>query len=260
MIDYKQIERDKSKTKFYIYVWKRPDKPEEHSVFYVGKGCKNRYRSLTNERLENKHLKHVIEKVGWDNIQKQIIEYNLENLQAYEREKYYIKLYEEQGCILVNLTEGGDGSKGWYDTLSDEEKEFHRQYSKSFVGKKHTEETKKKMSDSAKGHQLDNESRKKLSETRKRKFASGELKAPCQKQVVCYDKKFNTYTLYESITQLKTRLNFDFYGARKNTQKNKLHLDRYFVYYYDDWKTQQTTESIVIEKYNNEEVSRVHLT
>ena len=62
MIDYKQIENDKSETKYYVYVWRRPDKPKDHSIFYVGKGCKNRYRSMTNERLKNKHLKHVIAK------------------------------------------------------------------------------------------------------------------------------------------------------------------------------------------------------
>lgn len=282
MIDYKQIENDKSETKYYVYVWRRPDKPKDHSIFYVGKGCKNRYRSMTNERLKNKHLKHVIAKVGWENVQKEIIEYNLSNLEAYEREKYYIALFKQQGNTLVNLTDGGDGAKGWYESLTEEEKEIHRSYSCSFSGKQHTDETKKKMSETAKGHIVSDETKNKISETRRQKFASGELesywkgkalskstrskisetrkqrianghiKSATTKMVIVYNLQTDTYTLYESRKQCHEVLKFDLTTALKNTKKGKPHLDKYFVYDYDDWKTQQTIENIAIEKYNGE--------
>ena len=40
--------------------------------------------------------------------------------------------------------------------------------------------------------------------------------------------------------------------GKSNRPKGKPHLDKYFVYDYDDWKTQQTIENIAIEKYNGE--------
>jgi len=115
---------------FYVYIWIRKD---INKVFYVGKGHGNRYRNLKTSR--NRWFKHVVEKVGKDNLEVKIIESELEEKTAFEREKYYIKYFKEIGHPLTNLTSGGDGSSDWFQYLTEEEKEKHREISKSFLGK-----------------------------------------------------------------------------------------------------------------------------
>ena len=80
---------------------------------------------------------------------------DLDERTAFELEKYFISKYKKYG--IVNLTNGGEGSSGWFDLLSEKEKDKHREISKSFLNKSHTIETKKKMSDSAKGRTWSNE-------------------------------------------------------------------------------------------------------
>ena len=133
---------------YYVYKWIRLDKNE---VFYIGKGHGNRYKDL---RMRNKYFLNVVNKVGMDNINIEIIEDNLDEITAFEKEKYYIKYYKDIGCNLTNLTSGGDGSSDWWNYLSEEEKEHHREISKSFLGKTHSEETKQKMSKSMTGKNI----------------------------------------------------------------------------------------------------------
>ena len=148
---------------FYVYIWTRLDKNE---VFYVGKGSKNRYKDM---RMRNRYFLNIVNKIGIDNIKIDIIENNLTEEQAFQKEIFYINYYKKQGCNLTNISKGGEGSSGWFDSLSDEEKEKHREISKSFLGKHHTEETRNKMSKSAKGRKMSEETKKKISKYRKGK-------------------------------------------------------------------------------------------
>lgn len=147
--------------KYYVYVWIRKDKNE---VFYVGKGSKNRYKDMT---MRNRYFLNVVNKVGMDNIEIKIIEDNMSEKQAFEKEIYYIDFYKRQGLKLTNLTKGGEGSSNWFNFLSEEEKLRHRKISASFTGRKHTVYTKMKMSKKASGRKLSEETRKKLSEKAK---------------------------------------------------------------------------------------------
>lgn len=159
---------------YYVYIWIRKDKGFDQ-VFYVGKGHNNRYKDMSER---NKWFLNVVHKVGKENIEIKIIEKDLFEDEALEREKYWIAYYREQGEPLTNLTDGGEGSSNWYEFLTDEEKEKHKEISKSFLGKHHTEETKKKMSEAAKGKKKTKEATQKMSQTRKEKFKNGELVAP----------------------------------------------------------------------------------
>lgn len=62
-------------------------------------------------------LYHAIQKYGWNNIQKEILEDNLTLDEANRQEKYYIKLYQTTNTNFgYNLTIGGDGNcKSDYD-------------------------------------------------------------------------------------------------------------------------------------------------
>lgn len=145
---------------YYVYIWIRKDIDK---VFYVGKGHGNRYKDM---RMRNRYFHNVVNKVGMDNIEIIKIEENLSEEEAFEREVYYIDFYQKQGCPLTNMTKGGEGSSDWFDRLTEEEKQKHREISKSFLGKNHSQETKIKMSQSMTGikHNMSEEGRRRLSE------------------------------------------------------------------------------------------------
>lgn len=143
--------------KYYVYTWIRLDK---NTPFYVGKGSGNRFKSLKNR---NNWFMNIVNKLGMDNIEIKILKDNLEEKEAFELEKEYIAKYNKE-YNLVNVTSGGEGSSDWYKYLSDEDKEKHKEISKSFLGRKHSEETKFKISESAKGRTWSNEYKKIFSE------------------------------------------------------------------------------------------------
>lgn len=147
--------------RFYVYIWIRKD---INAVFYVGKGTKNRYKDLS---MRNKYFLNIVNKIGLDNIEIKIIENNLTEEEAFNKEKEYIQYYKDRGIKLANMTSGGEGSSNWYNYLTEEEKEHHKEISKSFLGKKHTEETKNKISQSAKGRTWDDAHKKLFSEMAK---------------------------------------------------------------------------------------------
>lgn len=74
------------------------------------------------------YSKKAIEKYGWDNFKHEIILDNISKSEADYAEKYLIKWYKLHK-MSYNITDGGEGN----------------------LGINHSEETKKKMSDSAKG-------------------------------------------------------------------------------------------------------------
>lgn len=111
--------------------------------FYVGKGKDNRAWKSTSR---SKYWSRVVKKYGY--IVK-IVEENLSEEEAYKKEKELIKLYGRRDLktgILINMTDGGDGYTG--GIITEELREKHR---KNSTGRKHTEESKKKMSEAQKG-------------------------------------------------------------------------------------------------------------
>ena len=147
--------------KFYVYLHLRET---DGKPFYVGKGCRRRAyethgRSQYWQRVKNKHGRIV-----------KILFANLEESLALELEKEIIATLRNDGYTLCNLTDGGEGTSGYVMpeerrlSLKDKNKhslELARLAKKNMVitdeirlnmsicqlGKKHTEETKQKMSE-----------------------------------------------------------------------------------------------------------------
>lgn len=101
--------------KFYTYIHLTEDTEE---VFYVGKGKKDRCCSLDGRSL---WWEHVVNKHGFVVV---IDKINLDEQAAFDREKELISFYgrRQQGGVLVNLTDGGEGVSGRVFTLEDRKK------------------------------------------------------------------------------------------------------------------------------------------
>jgi group I intron endonuclease len=255
---------------YYVYKWIRLD---TNQVFYIGKGHGNRYKDRS---MRNKYFNNVVNKVGMDNIKIEIIENELDEQTAFEKEKYYIKYYRELGHKLTNMTDGGEGSSNWYSFLSDEEKQKHKEVSKSFLGKHHTEETKKKMSKSMTGlkHNFTEESRqrlidsvksrpapfkgKHLSEETKEKLRNSHLgtKGKNAKQVLVLNKKYSiiksirsrseTFECYPDIKQHNIRKCLEHNAKISDINKSLFYQDICFIYKqdYDVLNSQSTIETV----------------
>lgn len=132
----------------FIYILK----DESGHVFYVGKTStptKRFKRHLGHVRygshypVHNKLRKVITIKGNSDNIY-EIIESNILQEKIDERETFFIKFYKERGCKLKNLTEGGEGGKGFTP-------EINKRGALKRTGRKRTEETRKRISEAKRG-------------------------------------------------------------------------------------------------------------
>ena len=121
---------------------------------YIGLDSKNNPKYLGS----GKHLKRSIKKYGKENFIKTIIE-NCSSLdELSNRECYWIDHYDAiNSKEFYNLAEGGKG--GW---LGDE---ANKKRIATLTGYKHSEETKRKIGEKAKGREVSDETRKKMSES-----------------------------------------------------------------------------------------------
>jgi hypothetical protein len=163
--------------KYYTYIHTRND---TNSVFYVGKGSGQRYlwkykRNNLWEKIVNKHgyTAHIV--AYW----------NTEE-EAFIHERELIKKYREEGLLLANFTDGGDGASGYRFTeeqrrnLSKSVKSWYaipENYAKLSVIRKQqwTEKARKKAAKSSKTVWTADQ-RKKHSEKLKETYSSDEMK------------------------------------------------------------------------------------
>lgn len=139
--------------RFYVYEWYIRDTGE---VFYVGKGTGNRLNELHNR---NKYFNATYDKYSCG-VRK--IEEGLTNREACEREIERIAELWEIGEAKCNFTQGGTGfATGDMNPIHNRiaDPNYINPFTEldvsgennPFYGRKHTEETKKKISESRKG-------------------------------------------------------------------------------------------------------------
>lgn len=167
---------------YYAYLLKRPN----GIPFYVGKGkgrrCYMHLKSWHLKKDENRLKVNVIEQIRRDGEEPvvEILEKNLAEADAFRIEMEQIKLYGrvENGGILVNMTDGGEGQSGFHLKESTKKKlsDRNRREGNPFFGKTHTAATLRKIGDTNRGKTLDSNWRQKLSLSQKGRPKSEETK------------------------------------------------------------------------------------
>ena len=154
-----------------------------------------------NSHRKNQHkLNNSISKYGFENHTLEIIE-QCDESKLDEREIYWINHYNSVESGL-NLTYGGEGGR-----LSQEVKD---KKSISMTGKKHSLSTRKKMSDSKKGHSMYTDDwRKSISESNKGGTSS--------KPVLQYDKQGNFIKEWSSKIEASIKLSINKVSITNNT-------------------------------------------
>ena len=114
------------------------------------------------------HFRSAIDKYGWDNFEHKIIKDNLTKDEASYWEKYYISFYNSTDRLHgYNISSGGEHG-GHAQTNETRKKIGENGYHYGMLGEKHSDSTKKKMSESRMNHPTSDETKKKISEAHKK--------------------------------------------------------------------------------------------
>lgn len=151
---------------FYAYVHVRPG-ADAHGVFYVGKGHGRRSHEFSRR---NRYHQRVIDKHGAGNVEVGRFDCSDEET-AFALERGLIACLKRMGVGLTNATDGGEGVSGLRHSAEAREKmretrkgRRHQAATKAkmtasrkgennaFFGKKHSEETKRRISDAKKAN------------------------------------------------------------------------------------------------------------
>lgn len=196
---------------------------------YIGQSI-NIERRWTQEKARqvNTYLCHAFNFYGIDNFKFEILEIlkNDKNILD-DRERFYIKKYKSNNLHYgYNLTTGGEGCHGFKFT-EEQKAEMSRKNSginSAWYGRKHTAETRKKMSEAAKKIDRSNykgagnpfynkhhteETKEKLKAAHKNRDINtyyrhnADGNPPCEKKVLCIE----TNKIYRSIAAAARELN-----------------------------------------------------
>jgi mannose/fructose/N-acetylgalactosamine-specific phosphotransferase system component IIB len=164
----------------YLYRHIRLDKNEP---FYIGIGSDEKFKRANEKSRRNKIWNDIVSKTDYK------IEILFENLtweQACEKEKEFIALYgriNKKTGVLVNLTDGGEGTKGVIKSIELRKSISERQLGEKnhMYGKTHTDEVKRIISETHKGNKVNlgriqsEETKRKKSESVKKAYENPDL-------------------------------------------------------------------------------------
>lgn len=148
---------------------------------YVGKSSNYKNRFIRHKRnAKNKINRRLYDSINFHGESNFILilledlgecESNIVN----EREIYWISKLNTLIPYGYNMTIGGDGGNTLYNWTDEEKKELWQRQSEKRIGLKHTNLTKKIISDSKVNKPLSSSHKERISNTLKKKYASGEL-------------------------------------------------------------------------------------
>ena len=143
---------------------------DTNEVFYIGIG-KDEKRAYDKKRSRSNWWKSILEKTEY---RVDILFDNLTWEEACEKEKEFIELYGRKDLelgTLVNMTNGGDGSIGYKNS-----EESNKKRSDKLKNRVMTEEHRRKISESLKGHKVSEKSLNALMERNKKPISDEQRK------------------------------------------------------------------------------------
>jgi group I intron endonuclease len=151
---------------FYTYCHSKPN----GSVFYIGKGVEDRAWQRDNRNI---HWHRTVDKYGYT---VEVLSRWETEKEAFDHEKFLISCFKDMGIKLVNMTNGGEGSAG-YRWTDEQKAAFDISGEKNpMFGKRHSEETRKKIAEKAKGRAVSEQAKAKISEKLKnRQFSESHI-------------------------------------------------------------------------------------
>lgn len=179
----------------YVYEHRRLD---TGNIFYVGISLSDdpKYKRAYNKTYRNKVWKRIISKTEYEVI---IIADNLTTDEAKVMEKEKIAEYGRINLgsgLLCNMTQGGDGICGYKFSDEHRRRQSERMMGEknpwfgkcgedcNSFGRKHTDESKRKMSEANKGRVHSEESKKRMSEKMKGRKCSEEVRAGRRERMI----------------------------------------------------------------------------
>jgi group I intron endonuclease len=183
----------------------------------------NEHRRLS-KRIQQSHipLNRAIERDGIENFRFDVLEV-CEISKLDEKEIYWIEEKKSLAPNGYNLTEGGNGVKGFEMPQIGKDKlrialtgrirskEHSENISKANKGKKRSEEFKRKISERNKGHIKSEETRRKLSEALK-----GKPKSPEHIEKIKKSKTGHKFTEEQKMIYKKSNRSVELYGIKVN--------------------------------------------
>lgn len=111
---------------------------------------------------EGTHFRNAIDKYGWDNFEHKIVKENLTKDEASYWEQYYISFYNSSDRRYgYNMSSGGEHG-GHPQTDEARKKISENGFHQGMKNKRHSDDTKKKMSESRTGKRLSDKSKDKI--------------------------------------------------------------------------------------------------
>lgn len=174
--------------KFYVYEHWRLDRDE---CFYVGKGKGRRAYVMKDRNGHHKAIQAKVIREGFA-IEIRMVAMGLSEKEAFSIECERICFWRNVGIDLANMTDGGDGISGFKMSIDAKEKMSRAKRGRpgmiTMLGKKHSAETRAKMSAAQKGRPKSPEHAAKVGAAHKGKKISDEQKAilsAARKNAVC---------------------------------------------------------------------------
>lgn len=221
---------------------------------YVGKTYNLAHRIAAHKccvkKGSNIILHNSIRKYGWDSHVLEVIE-EVEDAFMDEREIYWIaelETYCYENPMGLNMTKGGEGQRSTWMHKTGLRKWFSEKFTgegNPFYGKKHTEETRKKLSENAKV-------RNRKSGTMIPKWGVEKGRLNVIKPVVCYDLNGEFICEYESAAKAATVLNINNSGVTSVCRGNSTNAGGFIFRY----KTSETPSKIDVGELKNKTIKR----